>query len=136
MNDLLDCVLEAHGGIDRWNEFTQVVASIVTGGGLWSIKGLAQDAAPRQMTVATKEEWASVTPYGKPEWRTAFTPKRIAIETLTGEVVQERIDPREVIRWPHDEHAVGHVAASLFQRICALDISHDALSAYLARLRG
>ncbi|WP_433559081.1 hypothetical protein ACQPWY_12660 [Pseudonocardia xinjiangensis] len=95
MNDLLSAVLEAHGGLERWNGFSRVRASIVTGGELWGIKGLVQDPAPRLMTVALHEQWASVQPFGSPDQKTAFTRDRIAIEKLDGQVVAERIDPRE-----------------------------------------
>lgn len=94
MSDLLEAVLEAHGGLDRWQAFSQVRATIVSGGDLWGIKGLVQDPSPREMTVALHHEWASVTPYGAPDQKTDFTPGRIAIEKLTGEVVAERKDPR------------------------------------------
>lgn len=94
MTDLLDSVLEAHGGLDRWQKFSHVRACIVTAGELWGIKGLAQDPAPRHMSVALHHEWASVTPYGAPDQKTDFTPDRIAIETLDGQVVAERHDPR------------------------------------------
>jgi hypothetical protein len=94
MNDLLRNVLDAHGGLARWNQFGTVRTQIVTGGGLWALKGLIQDAAPRQMTVSLREELASVTPFGQPNWRTSFRPERVAIETLDGEVVRERENPR------------------------------------------
>ena len=94
MNGLLQDVLEAHGGLERWRRYATVNAQIVTGGGLWALKGLTQDATPRRMTVSLHEEFASVTPFGKPGWRTSFRPERIAIETAEGEVVSERIDPR------------------------------------------
>ena len=93
-SDLLDSVLKAHGGLDRWHEFSHVRASLVTGGKLWEIKGLVQDPSPRQMTVALHHEWASVAPYGTPDQKTDFTPDRIAIEKLDGQVVAERNDPR------------------------------------------
>ena len=94
MSDLLDSVLNAHGGLDRWHQFSRVRASIVTGGELWGIKGLVQDPSPRQMTVALHQEWSSVAPYGAPDQKTDFTPDRIAIEKLDGQVVAERNDPR------------------------------------------
>lgn len=94
MSDLLDAVLEAHGGFEHWQDNSLVRATIVSGGELWGIKGLVQDAAPRQMTVSLHHEWASVAPYGAPDQRTDFTPDRIAIEKLDGEVVAERNDPR------------------------------------------
>jgi hypothetical protein len=94
VSDLFDRVLEAHGRLDRWREYSRVRATIVTGGELWGIKGLVQDQSPRQMTVALHQEWASVAPFGAPDQRTDFTPDRIAIEKLDGEVVAERKDPR------------------------------------------
>ncbi|MDM0001231.1 hypothetical protein QTI24_21675 [Variovorax sp. J22P240] len=95
MNKLLQDVLEAHGGLDRWNRFSTARAQIVSGGGLWPLKGLIQDAAPRQMRISTHEEFASVAPFGQANWRTSFRPDRVAIETLEGEVVKELADPRE-----------------------------------------
>ena len=94
MNDFLQQVLDAHGGLARWNQLKSVKARIITGGGLWALKGLIQDPAPREMTVSLHEQFASVTPFGQPGWRTSFRPGRIAIETTAGELVRERIDPR------------------------------------------
>ena len=94
LNDLLAHVIEAHGGLDRWNQFNSVTATIVTGGGLWALKGVVQDPNPREMTGALHAERASVLPFGQPDWRTAFTLDRIAIETTSGTIVRERADPR------------------------------------------
>jgi hypothetical protein len=95
MAELLHEVLDAHGGLERWRQFNQVQATIVTGGGLWAIKGQPQDPLPRRMTVALDREWASLRPFGADDQRTAFTPDRVAIEKLDGTVVSERIDPRK-----------------------------------------
>jgi len=95
MGDLLDAVLEAHGGLDHWRQFSRVQATIVTGGGLWAIKGQPQDPMPRRMTVELDREWASLRPFGADDQKTAFTPERIAIEKLDGTVVSERINPRQ-----------------------------------------
>jgi len=95
MTGLLDVVLAAHGGLDRWREFTTIDATIVSGGKLWQIKGQPQDPAPRRMTVALHREWASVQPFGAEDQKTDFTPQRIAIEKLDGRVVAERLNPRE-----------------------------------------
>jgi hypothetical protein len=91
---LLDAVLRAHGGLERWRQFSAVQATVVTGGGLWAIKGQPQDPQPRQMSVATDHEWASVRSFGADDQKTDFTPDRIAIEKLDGTVVSERRDPR------------------------------------------
>jgi len=97
-HELLEQVLLAHGGLERWNSFNQVRATLVTGGSLWAMKGLTQDSAPRQMTVWLHEQRASVTPFGAPDQLTAFTPDRIAIERTDGTVIAERRAPRESFR--------------------------------------
>ena len=93
--ELLQRVLQAHGGLDQWNSFEVVQATIVTGGQLFGMKGTPQDAAARRMTVATKREWASVTPYGTDDQRTQFTADRVAIEKIDGTVIKERLRPSE-----------------------------------------
>ena len=95
MTDLLNAVLDAHGGLDNWRRFSRGQVTIVTGGDLWAIKGQPQDQQPRQMTVALDHEWASLTPFGAEDQKTAFTPDRVAIEKLDGQVVSERVNPRE-----------------------------------------
>ncbi len=95
MSGLLDAVLAAHGGLDRWREFSTIEATIISGGKLWEIKGQPQDPTPRRMTVALQHEWASVQPFGAADQKSDFTPQRIAIEKLDGRVVSERVNPRD-----------------------------------------
>ena len=63
MNQLLAEILDAHGGMNRWNEYQKVEATIVSGGGLFQLKGIPQDSGPRRMTVWLHEERSSVLPY-------------------------------------------------------------------------
>ena len=93
-SELLDRVLEAHGGIERWRQFRRVEASITSSGALWDMKGLKQDSQSRRMAVWLHEQRASVMPFGAPDQRTAYSPGRIAVETSEGRVVAERLDPR------------------------------------------
>jgi hypothetical protein len=95
MNELLGKIIEAHGGMERWNGYQRVDATIVSGGGFFPLKGVPQDTAPRQMTVWLHDERSSVLPYGAPDQRTVFTPERIAIEKLDGTVVAERRAPKD-----------------------------------------
>jgi hypothetical protein len=39
MNDLLSRILDAHGGLDRWQGLERVEATIVSGGGLFPLEG-------------------------------------------------------------------------------------------------
>lgn len=91
---LLDAVLAAHGGVERWREFSTIEATIVSGGKLFQLKGQPQDPTPRRMSVALHREWASLQPFGAADQKTDFTPKRVAIERLDGRIVAERGDPR------------------------------------------
>jgi hypothetical protein len=107
MSGLLDEVVDTHGGIEHWKRRTRVTASIVSGGGLFALKGLPQDSEPRLMTVWLHEQRASVRPFGAPDQRTMFTADRIAIEKLDGSLVAERHAPRDsfdghVINTPWD----------------------------------
>jgi hypothetical protein len=95
MANLLSAVLDAHGGLEHWHEFSRVEATIVTGGELWQIKGVVQDDTPRQMTVSLHQQRAGVRPFGADDQQTRFTPDRIAIEKLDGRIVAERLSPRD-----------------------------------------
>ena len=95
MGDLLAQIIDAHGGIDRWNNFTEIRASIVSGGGFFALKGLEQDQEPREMAVCLHQQCASVQPYGSPDQRTVFSADRIAVERLDGTVVAERFAPTD-----------------------------------------
>ena len=94
MNDLLERAIAAHGGLERWQALKCLTVTAVSGGGLFALKGMPQDPTPREQTVTLQEESASVFPFGHPDWRTRFSPDRVAIETIAGVVVQERADPR------------------------------------------
>src|SRR6185312_8012525 len=77
VNQLLADILDAHGGTNRWNEYHKVEATIVSGGGLFQLKGIPQDTVPRRMSVWLHEERSSVFPFGAPDQRTIYTPERI-----------------------------------------------------------
>ena len=64
MDTLLGQVLEAHGGLERWQRYSKVEATIVTGGGFFPLKDVLQNSNPRRMTVWLHEERSSVLPYG------------------------------------------------------------------------
>ena len=93
MAGLLNAVLDAHGGLDNWRKFSRVEATIVTGGGLWAIKG-----EPRSTTEANgRRIGPPVGSFGPsaPTIRNSVYPERVVIEKLDGRVVSERLNPRE-----------------------------------------
>lgn len=94
-NALLANVLDAHGGLNRWNELEKVDATIVSGGGFFSLKGVIQDSAPRRMTAWLHEERTSIIPYGAADQLATFTPDRVTIEKLDGTLIAERRAPKD-----------------------------------------
>jgi hypothetical protein len=92
---LLKEVLDAHGGIERWRAFSQVTASVVTGGFLWSLKGMAIDASSRRMTSDFRRQRTRTEPFGDPDWRMTYEPGRVVIETQDGHIVAEQLCPRD-----------------------------------------
>jgi hypothetical protein len=93
MQELLERVLDAHGGLDRWNAFKTVSASVVTGGEFWATKGLVMDTFQRRASAAIDREWSTVTPFGNPGWTMTFTPGRVVIEDGNKAVIAERDEP-------------------------------------------
>jgi hypothetical protein len=93
MSELLDLVLHAHGGLDRWRKFNKVRATIVAGDGLLPMKGLDVDPKPLEGTVTIHEESTLIRPFGQADWRMKFAAERVVIETTAGVVVQERLNP-------------------------------------------
>ena len=123
MNELLAQVIDAHGGMNRWNRYEKVEATIVSGGGLFPLKGVVHDANPSRMTVWLHEERSSVFPYGAADQRTMFTPERIAIEKLDGSVVAERRDARDSF--------AGHQMNTAWDALHRADFIGEALWTYL-----
>jgi len=89
MNELLHRAVAAHGGLDRFNQFKTVSASLVNGGTLWSVKRQA-GVLNAHVTVDLHQEHASFALSTLPNHRAVFTPERVAVETNEGVVVAER----------------------------------------------
>jgi hypothetical protein len=65
MHELVTRAVDAHGGLERWQRYGSVTASLVTGGGLWALKGLSQDAR------AARQSGQSCTASSALQWPTA-----------------------------------------------------------------
>jgi hypothetical protein len=100
-NALLTKVIDAYGGLDRWNGFTSLSARVRAGGAIWAVKGVDAPADEVVTRIDLHRQFTSTAPFGGPGLRSAFTPDRVAIETDTGEVVQERQDPRAAFAGHH-----------------------------------
>jgi hypothetical protein len=94
MSNLKDMTLTAHGGLDRWSRLSTATARITTGGVLWALKGQVGVIDESTVTVELHRQFTSHTPFGAPGWRDAYTPERVEILDESGEVVEERDEPR------------------------------------------
>lgn len=94
MTDLLDTVIKAHGGLDRWNQLDSVTAHLTQGGVFWALKGQQGVLNDVFVTASLHEERVSHYPFGAPGRRSAFTPGRVAIETDSGAVLETLDQPR------------------------------------------
>jgi hypothetical protein len=94
MTDLLETIIEAHGGLKRWTELDGISARLVQGGALWALKGHADVLDDVFVRASLHEERESHHPFGPPDRRSAFTPQCVAIETTAGDVIEALEQPR------------------------------------------
>jgi hypothetical protein len=94
MPQLLDLVLEAHGGLEQWRAFDTVRATFLSSGGLLPMKGLEAPPRASEGVATTHEQSLVIEGYRRPDWRMTFTPQRVAVETTEGRLVEERANPR------------------------------------------
>ena len=76
MNDLLQLAIEAHGGLERWSQLTNVKASLSVTGNLWQLK--AQPDAPKGTVIEAQVKCQQLTTQLIGTNRGAvFTPDRV-----------------------------------------------------------
>ncbi|WP_343732295.1 hypothetical protein [Duganella sp.] len=94
MNNLLNQILEAHGGMARWKSFHTLSAHLKQGGVLWPLKGKTGMLDEVDIRIQLHQPWTSHSPFGGPQRRTAVTPQRAAIETADDTLLEELTAPR------------------------------------------
>ncbi len=63
MDDLLEAVIDAHGGLKRWNQLNGVSARLIQGGALWALKGQPRVLDDVVVTARLHQERASHRPF-------------------------------------------------------------------------
>ena len=94
MTDLLDYVVEANGGLKRWNELQAVSAHLIQGGVTWEMKGQKAVLGDVFVTASLHEERVSHYPFGAADRRSVFTPERVVIQNDDGTAVEALDQPR------------------------------------------
>lgn len=95
---LLEEVLEAHGGLARWQGAETLTARVRSGGFAFRSHFTGRALAEFEATVSTREPRSVLAPYPGPGRHGVFTPGEVRIESDGGEVIASRSDPRAAFR--------------------------------------
>ena len=95
MSQLLETVIEAHGGLERRNQVDEVSARLAQSGALWALKGQAGVLDDVVVTASLHQERVSHGPFGAADRHSSFTPERVAIESDDGNVLEALDEPRD-----------------------------------------
>jgi hypothetical protein len=95
MATLQEEVIAAHGGLQRWGQFSSVRAHLVNGGIVWGLKGQAGVIDDSWVRVDLHRQFAGHSPIGEPGTHSVFRGDYVAIEDEDGKVLEERSDPKE-----------------------------------------
>ncbi|MGH2926101.1 MAG: hypothetical protein ACRDK1_09045 [Solirubrobacterales bacterium] len=91
---MLEEVLEAHGGAERWARARTIQASVRSGGLLPRTRMPGNRLGDYRLTVDVVRPWAMLDPFPRAGRRGVFDRGDARIETTSGEVVESRADPR------------------------------------------
>lgn len=94
---LLDEVIAAHGGLDRWKEIDAIRIHQAIGGALWKIKGVDGILDESIVEVRPGEQRASHRPLPRPGFRSSYSPTQVQIVTDedSPRTVETLTSPRE-----------------------------------------
>lgn len=92
MNDLLDAAVDAHGGLDRWNQVTSITVDASITGALLSLKN--QDAALKDVRIEVDTTRQRLTmDFTGQDKRSVFEPRRVVLRRRDGALTDVRDDP-------------------------------------------
>ena len=94
MNALLDLAIKAHGGLDRWSKVTSIKVDTSITGAIWYVKGRVDVLKDVVISAETKRERLSMGFPGQNK-RTIFEPDRVVVQTVQGENITTRNDPKK-----------------------------------------
>lgn len=95
MNELLELAVNAHGGMARWQEVKRIHLQLSVTGFLFAVKGLPDGMTNVLMSIDTREQAVTMTPYERFDHRGRYTPSRVWIEDRKGTLVAELHSPRQ-----------------------------------------
>lgn len=94
MENLLKLAIDAHGGLDRWNQFEKIKVHMKVGGVLWSLKGQEGVISDTYYETEFKRQIARYPDFVKKGQDAVFTPKHVSI-VKDGYILDELHNPRD-----------------------------------------
>src|SRR5258708_8130407 len=93
MNSLLKFAIDAHGGLERWNEWDYLTADLSVTGAIWHVKGKPDFLKDIHIELSLHAE-RLITHLVAQNKRFFFTPSRLTLEDESGKLISARNDPR------------------------------------------
>ena len=104
MDELLNQVLHAHGGLDNWSTVTTLTAKLSLGGPFWELRGWPGIYDNSTAELHAHRQHIVFNPFTTPDRKSVLDvePQRVAILSADGDVVDERENPRESFPLPFE----------------------------------
>jgi len=97
-SSLLEHVITAHGGLERWQSARELTVQHSSGGFAFAAKFQGRTLSTHMARVSTEVERTVFTPYPGPGRRGVFDRGAVRIETDGGRILAHRLDPRSDLR--------------------------------------
>ena len=95
MSDLLDLVLEAHGGLERWREVESIDLRLTMGGPFAAVKQQPHGLPDVLVRVSARAPRTLISPFPYRGSRGIFQPGKVRIENTQGEATSQLDSPRD-----------------------------------------
>jgi hypothetical protein len=107
MNELLNRILAAHGGLEAWRGVTRIQAETLLDGPFWDWRGWPQIRRTQTITLDPRRQHITLAPLVGEGTTASFEamPERVEIHGADGSVLRHRDDPRHA--FPAYEDAVA-----------------------------
>jgi hypothetical protein len=130
MTDLLDLVLDGHGGLESWQRVAGVDLRLTLGGYLFEIKQHPNGLRTALVKVDARRPRTLIVPFPELGKRGIYQEGKVWVQTDAGAMVEELPTPRTAYEG-HDRHTPWNDLQYLYFRLP--ELLHDVLS---ARVRG
>lgn len=126
MNNLLEIALNAHGGLDRWEQFNRVQATVTADGALWHLKGAPNLLNDYNFEINTREQHVLFNRFSEQDIRSLYTTDDVSIERIsTGEAILSLENPRASFN--------GHVLETMWEKPQVVYFASYAMWLYLTQ---